>query len=153
YGFGVMLFFAFIICTWLASWRAKKEGVSPVILQDLAIWIFIGGIIGARIVYMIQYHQPISQFFLIWQGGLVFYGSAIGGLAGYGLAYYFVLRKQSVSTWKIADIIAPSAAIGLCLGRVGCLLNGCCYGNVACPHCWGLQFPLSAPARMTLVER
>lgn len=153
YGFGVMLFFAFIICTWLASRRAKREGVPPQIIQDLAIWIFIGGIVGARVVYMIQYDQPLTHFFYIWQGGLVFYGSAAGGVIAYALAYYFVLRKQNVSTWKIADIIAPSAAIGLCLGRVGCLLNGCCYGNVACPHCVGIQFPLSAPARMALVER
>ena len=80
YGFGGMLFFAFIFCTWLASWRAKKEGVPPQLLQDLAIWIFIGGIVGARIVYMIQYQQPIQQFFFIWQGGLVFYGSVIGGV-------------------------------------------------------------------------
>jgi phosphatidylglycerol:prolipoprotein diacylglycerol transferase len=147
-----MLFITFIACTWSASRRARREGVAPEILQDLAMWIFAGGIVGARIVYMIQYHRPIGEFFKIWEGGLVFYGSALGGVAGYALAYLFVIRKYRVPTWKLADIIAPTAALGLCLGRVGCLLNGCCYGNVACSHCPALHFYLSSPARHTLVE-
>src|SRR5262249_44400963 len=71
----------------------------------------------------------------------------------YFLAYFLVLRKYGISNWKMADIIAPCAALGLCLGRVGCLLNGCCYGNVACPDCPGICFPLSAPPRFPLVEK
>ncbi len=98
--------------------------------------------------------QGPKRFFNIWQGGLVFYGSALGGLIGYIGAYHFVLRKYNLSTWKMADIVAPSAAMGLCLGRVGCLLNGCCYGNVAtCQHCPSIAFPLSAPSRFDLVEK
>jgi prolipoprotein diacylglyceryltransferase len=151
YGFGMMLFITFLVTTWLASRRATKEGIAPQHLQDLAIWIFVGGLIGARIVYMRQYHEPWSHFFMIWQGGLVFYGSAIGGVVGYVLAYVFVIRKHGLSTWKLADIIAPLVAIGLCLGRVGCFLNGCCYGNVACAHCPAVQFFLSSPARYQLV--
>jgi phosphatidylglycerol:prolipoprotein diacylglycerol transferase len=53
----------------------------------------------------------------------------------------------------VVDIIAPSIALGLCLGRVGCLLNGCCYGHVACPHCLGISFPMSAPPRFELVAQ
>jgi prolipoprotein diacylglyceryltransferase len=153
----MMLFLAFVVCTWLAGRRAEKEGIAKEHVQDLAIWIFVGGIVGARIVYMIQYGVPLWQFFRIWEGGLVFYGSAVGGLIGYTLAYFFIIRKFGLSTWKIADIIAPSAALGLCLGRIGCLLNGCCYGNVAvdvpCPQCQSIHFPLSAPARYPLVHQ
>lgn len=152
YGYGMMLFITFLVCTWLASRRARGEGIAPQHIQDLAIWVFVGGIAGARIVFMIQYGVPFWDFYKIWQGGLVFYGSAIGGVAGYGLAYYFIIRKHGLSSWQLADIVAPSVAIGLCLGRVGCLLNGCCYGNVACPHCLALHFPLSAPARSQLVD-
>jgi hypothetical protein len=54
---------------------------------------------------------------------------------------------------QMADIIAPAIAIGLCLGRIGCLLNGCCFGQVACSHCPGLSFPLSSPVRYTLVGK
>jgi prolipoprotein diacylglyceryltransferase len=152
YGFGLMLFLTFITCTLWADWRARKEGVNPQILQDLAVWIFIGGIIGARITFMIQYHVPLWQFFEIWKGGLVFYGSAVGGVAAYSLAYFLVLRKQGVSTRQLADIVAPTVAWGLMLGRIGCLLNGCCYGHVACPDCYAIHFPLGAPPRYTLVQ-
>lgn len=156
YGFGVMLVCAFLICPWLATRRAEKEGIAKERVQDLAIWIFVCGIIGARITFMrlaSDPPRPWTEFFFIWQGGLVFYGSVIGGLVGYIGAYHFVLRKYSISTWKMADIIAPSVAIGLSLGRVGCLLNGCCYGNVAtCEHCPKFAFPLSAPSRFDLVK-
>jgi len=150
YGYGMMLFLAFVACTWLAGRRAKKEGIAPERLQDLAMWIFVAGILGARIVYWIQYQRPWDlHFFYLWEGGLVFYGSAIGGVLGYALAYVFIIRKHGLSTAQLADIIAPSVAIGLCLGRVGCLLNGCCYGSVAtCEHCPAWHFPLSAPSRL-----
>jgi prolipoprotein diacylglyceryltransferase len=153
YGFGLMLFLAFIVTTWLAGRRARSYGIDPDLIQDLALWIFIPGIIGARIVYMIQYGQPLNQFFKIWEGGLVFYGSLVGGWVGYLLVWLFVLRKKRISTWLLADILAPSIALGLCLGRVGCLLNGCCYGNVACTHCPAIHFPLPSPPRQTLVAK
>jgi phosphatidylglycerol---prolipoprotein diacylglyceryl transferase len=135
---------------------AKREGIEPKHVQDLAIWLFIGGIVGARITFMIQYHDQFSSlwdFFRIWDGGLVFYGGAIGGAAGYFFAYLFVLRKHNISSWKMADVIAPCAALGLSLGRLGCLLNGCCYGNAACAECPALHFPLSSPPRFEMTRR
>lgn len=161
YGFGLMLFLTFVSCVWLAGRRAKKEGINPQHLADLAIWIFVGGIIGARITYMIQYGIPIEQFFRIWEGGLVFYGSAIGGVAGYALAYLLVIRKHGLNTRQLADIIAPTVAWGLMLGRIGCLLNGCCFGHVSCTdaNCSlthmppALTFPLHSPPWMTLVGK
>ena len=66
---------------------------------------------------MIQFGVPWQQFFKVWEGGLVFYGSAIGGVVGYFGAYYFMLRKQNISNWQMADVIAPSAALGLCRTR------------------------------------
>jgi phosphatidylglycerol---prolipoprotein diacylglyceryl transferase len=154
YGFGMMLVLAYVCCTWLAGRLGKREGVAPEQLQDLAIWLLISGILGARITYILQYrHQFTSfwQFFRIWDGGLVFYGSAIGGVIGYFLARHFVLRKYNLSSWKMADLIAPCVALGLCLGRVGCFLNGCCYGHVACADCPAAYFPLSSPPRFVLV--
>ena len=153
YGYGFMLFVAFVLCTWLASQLAMREGIHPQRIQDLAIWMFVSGIAGARITFMIQYGVPIWQFYKIWDGGLVFYGSAIGGALGYFAAYFLILRKYGISSWKMADIIAPCAALGLCLGRFGCLANGCCYGNVASPDCPSVSFPLSAPPRYAMVEK
>src|SRR5262249_3805115 len=68
-------------------------------------------------------------------------------------ARHFVLRKHGISTWKVMDVIAPAIAVGVGLGRVGCLLNGCCYGDVACAGCPAVTYPLSAPPRHPLVHR
>ncbi len=153
YGFGMMLFLAFVLCTWLAGRQAEKDGISRVHIQDMAIWMFVSGIIGARLCSVFLEGVPLWQFFRIWDGGLVFYGSAVGGLIGYILFYFFVVRKHGLSTWKIADVVAPSLAVGLCLGRIGCFLNGCCYGTVACGDaCPRVHFPLSSPSRFTLVQ-
>jgi prolipoprotein diacylglyceryltransferase len=153
YGYGAMLFVAFVVCTLFATRLALREGIARERVQDLAIWMFIFGIIGARITYMIQYRVPVTQFFLLWDGGLVFYGSALGGAVGYLGYYWFVLRKHRISSWKMADLIAPCGALGLAVGRIGCLLNGCCYGNVACADCPDLHFPLSAPPRYYFVAK
>jgi len=161
FGYGAMLFVAFVACTWLAGRLCRREGIAPQVVQDLAIWVFLCGIVGARITFMIQDPTNVSlnlfqlskKFVMIWEGGLVFYGSALGGVVGYFLAYFFVLRKYHVSSWKMADIIAPCVPLGLALGRVGCLLNGCCFGNVACPDCPAIHFPLSAPPRYHLVAK
>src|SRR5580700_9755695 len=96
YGFGTMLFLAFVASVWLATRRAVKEGVSQDRLFDLAIWVFVCGIIGARIVFMIQYDVPLADWYKFWQGGIVFYGSAIGGWVGYGLAWLLSFRKYHI---------------------------------------------------------
>jgi prolipoprotein diacylglyceryltransferase len=160
YGFGMMLFLAFLLCTWLAARRAERVGIGKEVIQDLAIWLFIGGLLGARITYLLQARPAsvvdfLSQLPKIWDGGIILYGSVLGGLAGYALAYALVFRKYSLSTLKLADVIAPSIAVGLCLGRMGCFLNGCCYGQVACADCpvYAVHFPLSAPARESLVHQ
>src|SRR5262245_59275524 len=121
-------------------------------IMDMILWIFIFGIAGGRITYMIQYGLPIWQFPMIWEGGLVFYGAAFGGVVGYFVAYFMFLKKQGASTWKMLDVAAPCAALGLALGRVGCLLNGCCYGNVACEGCPAITFPVSSAPREKMVH-
>jgi len=144
YGFGAMLFVTFILVTWWGTVRAKPIGMPPARFQDFVIWVFVSGIVGARVLYMIQYahHFPdqsllglAGAFFKIWEGGIVFYGSALGGAIGYGLFYWFVMRKMNVSGWQLADAVAPLLALGLAIGRIGCYLNGCCWGQVACETC------------------
>jgi prolipoprotein diacylglyceryltransferase len=166
YGFGAMLFVTFILVTWWGTVRAKPIGMPPPRFQDFVIWVFVSGIIGARVLYMIQYANQfpdksvlglLGAFFKIWEGGIVFYGSALGGAIGYGLFYWFVMRKMDVSGWKLADAVAPLLALGLAIGRIGCYLNGCCWGQVAheevCPVPLGAaHFPLlPAHARTQLV--
>jgi phosphatidylglycerol---prolipoprotein diacylglyceryl transferase len=152
YGFGAMLFVAFVICLWLAGKRALKVGVPKELAQDLAIWVIVGGVIGARATFLLVEEKvdSLAEFFktflLIWKGGLVWYGSLIAGVPTFCAVYYFYVRKQGVEFWKLADIYAPCIALGLCFGRIGCLLNGCCYGDVACSEweCFGVTYPFSA---------
>src|SRR5262245_5465840 len=167
YGFGAMLFITFVAVTIWGTRRAKAVGMPGERFQDMVIWLFVSGIIGARVLYMIQYanHFPdqsigglLSAFFKIWEGGIIFYGSALGGALGYGLFYWFILRPLHVSGWPLAAAVAPLLALGLAIGRIGCFLNGCCWGQVACEECHtvplgGAHFPLlPAHSRSMLVR-
>jgi phosphatidylglycerol:prolipoprotein diacylglycerol transferase len=142
YGFGFMLVVALFLCVWVAGRRARKEGIAAEYIQDVAFYLVIGGIVGARLVFIIQYRLPLFHFFNVWEGGLVWYGGLLGGALGYLVAHFRVLRLHNLSSWKVADVLAPTLALGLCLGRVGCLLNGCCWGGVACTQCPSLHFPV-----------
>jgi phosphatidylglycerol---prolipoprotein diacylglyceryl transferase len=163
YGYGMMLFFAFIFCTWLARRLCKREGIDGNMMPDLAIWLFISGILGGRIVFIItQWHndqgtgfdqRPLWEIVKLWDGGLVLYGALLGAAVGYFSFYYYVLSKQGVSNWKMIDIIAPCVALGIALGRIGCLFTGCCYGNVACASCPAIHFPLGSPASGDMIKR
>lgn len=168
YGFGAMLFLVFVSVTLWGGRRAQRlTGLKPERFQDMVIWLFVTGIVGARVLYMIQYANQFPDksaaglagaFFKIWEGGIVFYGSALGGALGYGLFYWFVLRRLKIDGWKLADAVAPLLALGLAIGRIGCYLNGCCWGQVACEECkfvplGGAHFPLlPAHARPALVR-
>jgi phosphatidylglycerol:prolipoprotein diacylglycerol transferase len=162
FGFGVMLCLAFLLCTWMAGRRARRAGMPPETMQDLAIWLFVCGLLGARLTFLLQedprpgFWQILYMLPRIWDGGIILYGSAIGGLIGYLGAWYFIFRPRKIGTLALADVAAPAIALGLCLGRIGCFLNGCCYGQVACPECavWPVvHFPVSAPPSEDLIRK
>jgi phosphatidylglycerol---prolipoprotein diacylglyceryl transferase len=145
----MMLFLAYVFCSWLAGRLATREGIEKGVFNDLAIVLFVTGILGARICNVLQ--EPQNYFgedrnplriFALWDGGLVLYGSILGGAVGYYLAHRWFLAPKGISAWKMADVLAPCIALGVCLGRVGCLMSGCCYGNVACASCPAITFPL-----------
>lgn len=158
YGYGLMLFLAFVACGWLGGRLARREGIDPGRIPDLMMWLFLGGILGARVVYIYEDWRsfaggPFWRFFTLWDGGLTFYGSMFGGVIAYYLYYYFVLRKDGVSNWKMADVAAPCLALGACLGRIGCLLTGCCFGAVACPDCVAIHFPVPNGPNIKLIDQ
>lgn len=159
FGFGAMLLLAFLICLWIGGRRAKKFGIAPELIQDLAIWLFIGGVIGGRTCFLLldsdveNFSDFFSKFLRIWDGGLILYGAIIGGTLAYFLGYYVSFRyRPNVTTLRIAEIVAPCIALGLVFGRFGCFLNGCCYGQVACASCPSAEFPLSAAPRYELTS-
>ncbi len=140
--YGVMMACAFLAGLWTATRRARLVNVSGDIIADVTLWLMVGSIIGARFVYVTTYwkqefaDQPFSEVFMIQHGGLVYYGGLIGAaITGLGYLYW-----KKLPVWKIADILAPSIALGSVFGRIGCLLNGCCYGH-ACDLPWAIHFP------------
>jgi phosphatidylglycerol---prolipoprotein diacylglyceryl transferase len=146
HSYGVMIALAFVFGLWTATRRARRELISGEVIGDVTLWIMIGVILGARIAYVATYWQdefagqPLSEIFAIWHGGLVFYGGLIGAI----IAGSIYLRWKKLPLWKIADVLAPSIALGSVFGRIGCLLNGCCYGR-ACDLPWAITFPADNP--------
>jgi phosphatidylglycerol:prolipoprotein diacylglycerol transferase len=144
FGFGTMLVLAFVSSTWLAYWRARREKLDPEVVADFAFWLFLFGVAGARVFYCIEnWGDDIKTFWDVaqyWKGGIVYYGGIIGGLSAffvYRWLHPFPLRPYM-------DVIAPSIAIGTLFGRLGCFLNGCCYGD-ACNLPWAVSFPKPSP--------
>ncbi len=161
FGYGFMLFLAFAVGTWLAARRARAEGIASEYIWDIATYCFIGGVIGARLLAFLIAPQPgnlwqqLYHFIEIWKGGMVFYGGLIGGFVAYLLAWWRIVRPNKLSTLRIADLIAPSIALGIFFGRFGCFLNGCCYGGVADPVeiFWATRFPSNSPPHRDLVSQ
>ncbi|HEY2147090.1 MAG TPA: prolipoprotein diacylglyceryl transferase, partial [Pirellulales bacterium] len=163
--YGVMVLLGVVAGVWLAAYRARKRGFAPELIFTLALWLFIGGLVGARLFYVIEYWR--DQFYRMdekgsfdfWetlkgvlnfpQGGLVIYGALIGGGVA-GLLFW--RRYRHLPMLKIADVIAPSMALGLGIGRIGCFLNGCCFGGVAPTLPWAVEFPEQSPPYMRQVE-
>ncbi len=143
-GYGSMLVLAFLSSTWLAYRRAKREHLDPDVISDMAFWVFLFGMVGARLFYCVEYWgvevKSLWQALQFWKGGIVYYGGIIGGVLA-GLVYRqfhpFPLRP-------FLDVLAPSIAVGTLFGRLGCFLNGCCFGDV-CSLPWAVSFPRLSP--------
>jgi len=156
YGYGMMLFAAFLGCSWLSRRLCRREGIDADLIPDLAIWLFVSGIAGGRLVYVIQYWHTFGDYWQmvkLWDGGLVLYGALFGGAIGYFANYWFALRKHGITHWQMFDVIAPSIALGVALGRIGCLCTGCCYGNVACGSQPEIHFPVPSAGWAKMTDR
>jgi phosphatidylglycerol---prolipoprotein diacylglyceryl transferase len=148
-GYGVMVLAGAAAGVAMATYRAQRAGIDRELIWSMAFWLFIGGMIGGRAFYVIEYWQKFSagtpretllRVLNFPEGGLVVYGAFIGGV----IAVLYFIRKHQLPTLATFDLIAPSMMIGLALGRVGCFLNGCCYGGpTSLP--WAVRFPAGSP--------
>jgi len=129
YSFGVMTAIGFLVSTLWFLKRCKQKGDDPDLFFNLALGLFISGIIGARLFYVLQhldwYQRRPLEIFLIQGGGLVAHGGVLLALL-FGAAF---TRWKKISFWKAADLVVPFWALGHAFGRIGCFLNGCCYGS------------------------
>lgn len=140
YAYGIIIAIAFFVGFLLIGRRARQHGQNPEDYLEALIWFIISGIGGARLFYFFWYPDlfftdPIGS--LLSQGGLVWYGGVIGVL----LASLIYSRIKKIDWFLFGDIVAPSAALGLAIGRIGCLMAGCCYG-APCHLPWAIQYPV-----------
>lgn len=137
HSYGFMLFVGFLVAIWFARKRAPRFDLKPDDIYDLAFWAILLGVIGARALFILQEWksyaaQPskiLSEF-----SGLTSFGGLLGGFAG--VVIYAKRAKKSLVA--LLDTVAPSFLLAHAIGRVGCLLTGCCYGH-ACDLPWGVS--------------
>jgi phosphatidylglycerol:prolipoprotein diacylglycerol transferase len=143
--YGLMLALSFAIGIYLAWARAPLHGVDRESLLDICIVIVVCSLAGSRLLYIAehasQYAAAPGRMLALREGGLSMYGGVV--LAALGAAAY--CRWKSISFLAVADVCAPSLALGEAITRIGCFLNGCCYGLVSSLP-WALVFPTQCPA-------
>jgi len=140
YSYGLMLGLAFLVTIYLASKRASIFNISGERVSNLIILFLISGIIGARIAYILANMNDFIahplQILMINKGGLIFYGGfVLASIAGVVFA-----RIRNLAILDTADLIAPFIALGHAIGRLGCFLNGCCFGKPTSSF-FGVRFP------------
>lgn len=162
--YGILLASGFLSAVVLSAKVAEKEwrGEEGVIKRDqvfdLALWVFVAGIGGSRLLFMIvnwkdysghlgEYFSSPSKLVDCLSGGLVFYG----GLIGATLAAVVYCRRHQIDFMRLADIGIPTVSLGQCLGRLGCFSAGCCWGDISAQGFkLGVHFPGSAEAKTIL---
>lgn len=158
-GYGVMLVAGVVSGFALTVARGRRMGFHPDRVLTMLIGMFVSGILGARVFHVIQYWDRIRvedsivstlvRIIKFNEGGLVVYGAMIAGLAW---VVCFAWREKW-SLLRTGDMIAPGMLLGLALGRIGCLLNGCCHGGACDGEMFALQFPQASPPYMSQLER
>jgi phosphatidylglycerol:prolipoprotein diacylglycerol transferase len=153
YGYGTMLFVAFLGSAALAARRLRLEGADGEIAWDLSMWLFATGILGGRMFYVARNPEKffgvdpatglprsvpeiLKGLVNLPDGGLVLYGSLIFA----PVAYYVFCRRRGIHPLALGDIVISSIFVGILFGRLGCLLHGCCYGDF-CTLPWAIEFP------------
>lgn len=138
HGYPAMLALAFLVCTLGASYESQRQTPPFFIPPRAGVWAFLGALVGAKAFWIAQYAswQDLWRAFRIWESGLVFYGGLIGGL----IAVVIYFRVVGVPLGRGLDVAAPYVALGEAITRLGCFLNGCCWGAV-CDWPWAVTFP------------
>ena len=138
--YGVMMAVAFLVGTWLALREARRLRLDEDKVVNVILVTLVASVLGARALYVIEHLQEFRRewgsVLALWQGGLTLYGGIVAG----AFAGLLAARRFGLPMWVVADALTPSLALGTAFGRVGCFLNGCCYGRPT--HLpWGVTFP------------
>jgi len=139
YSYGFMLFIAVVVSLNLLLKDAKKKGYDTNAITDLVMAVLFCGILGARALYIILnfdfYVNNPKEIFMLQHGGLAILGGILAGL----FAAFLFCRYKKLPFPEVADLLSPYVVLGHSIGRIGCFLNGCCYGL---PSKFGIYFPV-----------
>lgn len=146
YSYGVLLALGVLLIVHRASRRAEALGTVPARITDFIIWGVLGGLAGARAVYVAQnwpsYAAAPLEIFRLDHGGLVFYGGLVSGL----VTVVVLIRRWRWPLAATLSFFVPYVVLAQAIGRLGCFFNGCCYGKPT-TWPWGIRFPGDAAAR------
>jgi phosphatidylglycerol:prolipoprotein diacylglycerol transferase len=139
YAYGVLLAAAYLAALQFAVVRARRQGIDGTKIMDLGIYLIIAALVGAKLMLVVVdfdyfMSQPRELLSLVRAGG-VFYGGLIAAVA----VAFVLVRRYGLTMWTTADLFAPGIALGHVIGRLGCLLAGCCYGRPTTMP-WGITF-------------
>lgn len=151
YSYGLMFALGVLMAVFYLGKQTPVGGLTQNKIIDLILILTFVGIVGGRLFYIGQhwdyYLENPSEVFAVWEGGLVIYGGIIAALIG--LAIFCRVRR--VNFFLLTDLYFPAVALAQAFGRVGCFLNGCCWGSPT--HLpWAVQFPfLKDPVHPTQI--
>jgi phosphatidylglycerol---prolipoprotein diacylglyceryl transferase len=128
---------------------AKKSALPPVYAIDVSLIVIISAYLGARLFHVIfempsYYFDNPLEIFALWKGGFVIYGGILFPI----IFVYLYCKRKKTDFFLIADLLAPSVALGTAIGRIGCLMQGCCFGSPTSMP-WGIIFPSGANGGLT----
>ena len=135
-----MMVIGFLVASFVMQRLSKRDGLDPLVVTNAALYSLIAGVVGARIFFVLHHAREFKGEFLkvfeIWNGGLEFLGGVILAIA----FLFFYLKRAKAPIRRTLDVMAIGLMLALAFGRVGCVLNGCCWGKpTELP--WSIQFP------------
>lgn len=145
HAYGFFLACAFLLGIGLALYYARREGIDQAVIFDLAIYVILAAIVGSRLFYVLgqwdYFRGHLLEAVMVQKGGLIFLGGLFLGLLV--IAVYAWLKQ--VPLLRLLDAVTPGTLLGYALTRIGCFLNGCCFGlPTSCPP--GVHFPAGSLA-------
>ncbi len=151
WSFGPMMALGFLVGLALANSLAKRAGLDPAVIMNVTLYSLVIGVIGARAFFVVHHFQlfrgDLAAVFAIWRGGLEF----VGGVIPVIIFLFFYMRRHNLPFRKYLDILAIGLMMGLAFGRIGCFLNGCCFGKPA-DLPWAIRFPYSSYAYISQIN-
>lgn len=126
--YGVLFSGGFLAAAIHWSCMSRRIGMEPFFGVEFCVWVIVAGVVGARLAFIIA-NAPLflddpARIVRLDRGGLIFYGGLIGATA----ATLVLARRRAIPLWRMADYAISGLPLGHAIGRIGCFMNGCCYG-------------------------